>query len=494
MTIDAAEMARLEERLLAGEMPVEARHLLIEAVQHYRRCGQRRGARSSSERKGPRAHAAKDRRPGHGRLGAADYTGAQRVACTHDDLKAGEACPLTGCRGKLYAFKVDNDVELKAAPPVQAVIYEREVLRCATCQTTFTAPLPDEAHGAKFHPSVDAVLALLRYGLGMPHHRLARWQQWAGVPLPPSTQFERVEALADSLQPIHRRLKSLAANRAVLFSDDTGVRILELQKDIRSQPEGERTGMFTTGIVSRGLDDRCPTVALYASGRRHAGENLDLLLAERRPEEGDLIHMADAASRNPHFERRIQAHCLVHARRYFVEASEAFPGPCQHVLDTFARVYRHDDQTAGMDPQARLAHHRQHSEPLMTALRKWIEEQFHRRLVEPNGQLGKAFRYVQNHWHGLTRFLEVPGVPLDNNTIERELKPAIRHRKNSLFFKTQAGAWVGDLLLGTIRTCVLNHVDPVHYLTAIGEHAAKARAAPDAWLPWTYQRTLQTLN
>jgi len=70
----------------------------------------------------------------------------------------------------------------------------------------------------------------------------------------------------------------------------------------------------------------------------------------------------------------------------------------------------------------------------------------------------------------------------------------VRHRKNSLFFMTQAGAWVGDVLMSAIRTCVLNRVDPLHYLTAVGAHAAQVRGAPQAWLPWTYKETLAALN
>jgi hypothetical protein len=88
----------------------------------------------------------------------------------------------------------------------------------------------------------------------------------------------------------------------------------------------------------------------------------------------------------------------------------------------------------------------------------------------------------------------VPGAPLDNNPIERELRTAVRHRKNSLFYKTQAGAGVGDVLMSAIRTCVLNHVDPVHYLTAVGAHAARVRGSPEAWLPWTYKQTLAALK
>jgi hypothetical protein len=131
---------------------------------------------------------------------------------------------------------------------------------------------------------------------------------------------------------------------------------------------------------------------------------------------------------------------------------------------------------------------------VLEALYEWIEKQFRERVVEPNSRLGKAFSYVKNHWKGLTRFLEVPGVPLDNNETEQELKPSQRHRKNSLFFKTQAGAEVGDVLLSVIRTAVKNKVDPVHYLTAIATHAAKLPHSPESWLPWTYQSTLSTIN
>jgi hypothetical protein len=130
----------------------------------------------------------------------------------------------------------------------------------------------------------------------------------------------------------------------------------------------------------------------------------------------------------------------------------------------------------------------------MDALREWVEQQFRDRLVEPNSRLGKACQYLRNHWAGLTRFLQVPGVPIDNNIAERELKPALRHRKNSLFFKTQAGADVGDILMSQIRTCVASGVDPVHYLTAIAAQASQARASPEAWLPWTYKTTLDALN
>ncbi len=496
MKITQATVLRLEQHLLAGEVPAESHRLLLEVVRHYLSCRHRRGARSSSERRAKKCNKATGKRqvPGHGRLDARDYPGAERSPCPHPELTAGGVCPTPGCQGRLHRFRRNDDVVLSGAAPIQAVVYEREVLRCGTCEKTFTAPLPEGVPESKFHPSADAVVSVMRYGMGTPHHRLSQWQKWTGVPLAPSTQFERMEKLANVVHPVLRHCEKLAANHELVFGDDTGARILELRQNQREIRPGERTGTYTSGFVARGLDPSQPAVALYASGRRHAGENLDRLLEQRAADQPDVIHMADAASRDPRYTKRIVARCLVHARRHFVEAQEAFPDQCEHVLDLIGHVYHHDEQTREMDPAARLAYHQEHSAPVMNALREWMDAQLRNRLVEPNSRLGRAFAYVKRHWDGLTCFLRVPGAPLDNNTVERELRTAVRHRKNSLFYQTQAGAGVGDVLMSAIRTCVLNQVDPVHYLTAVGAHAAQVRGAPEAWLPWTYKQTLAALN
>ncbi|MGH9463355.1 MAG: IS66 family transposase [Vicinamibacteria bacterium] len=495
MKLEAAELLRLEERLAKGELPVEAQPVLLETVRHVLRCRYRRDASMATTERRRKRRNSTEKKKGHGRNGADDYPSAEHVSVAHPQLKTGDPCPEPLCCGRLYDTHATNkDVELKAQPPIQATVFERQVLRCASCQKTFTAPLPPQAHGSKYHPRVDAVLSVMRYALGMPHHRLAQWQTWAGVPLSASTQFERVEAMANAVFPVFRHMETIAANRPLLQSDDTGARILTLVAENKTRAPDERTGIFTTGIVARGFDGAIPAIVLYASGRQHAGENVDRLLSKRSEDSGNVIHMADASSMAPSSSRRITANCIAHARRYFMEAYAAFPEHCERVLEDIATIYQHDDKTRAMEPHQRLAYHQQHSRPVMESLYDWIEQQFRERVVEPNSRLGKAFSYVKNHWQGLTRFFQVAGVPLDNNETERELKPSQRHRKNSLFFKTEAGADVADVLLSMIRTCVANSVDPVHYLTTIATHAKHARLSPEPWLPWTYQQTLQRLN
>lgn len=99
-------------------------------------------------------------------------------------------------------------------------------------------------------------------------------------------------------------------------------------------------------------------------------------------------------------------------------------------------------------------------------------------------------RYLLNHWDGLTLFLRLAGAPLDNNICERALKRAIRHRKNSLFYKTLHGADVGDIYMSLIHTCELCKVNAFAYLQALQTHAQAVMASPGQWLPWNYRGQL----
>lgn len=123
----------------------------------------------------------------------------------------------------------------------------------------------------------------------------------------------------------------------------------------------------------------------------------------------------------------------------------------------------------------------------MEDLQKWLDAQLKENKVEPNSGLGKAIRYLLKHWQGLTLFLREPEAPLDNNIVERALKKAILHRRNSLFYKTLNGAEVGDLYMSLIHTCELNDVNPFHYLTELQRHSEELAAKPAEWMPWNYR-------
>ena len=142
-----------------------------------------------------------------------------------------------------------------------------------------------------------------------------------------------------------------------------------------------------------------------------------------------------------------------------------------------------------MTAEARLAYHQARSGPLMEQLHQWGKRQLDEHIVEPNSGLGKAIRYLLNHWPKLTLFLRQPGAPLDSNIVERALKKAILNRKNALFYKTRNGARVGDLYMSLIHTCELCGGNPFDYLTELQKHAGEIKENPAAWMPWNYRAT-----
>lgn len=439
----------------------------------------------------------KPRAKGHGRNGAAAYTGAERVSVKHPDLSAGDPCPACD-RGRLRELDPSPLVHVRAQAPITATIYECERLRCNTCGQVFTASAPAHVALRKYDRSVGVLIALLKYGSGMPFARLENLERMAGIPLPASVQWEQVAETASPFWPVLDALEICAAQGQVVHNDDTGMKVLELMKQ-RGQSEAaegdkpKRRGIFTSGIVSQVGSHH---VALFRTGHRHAGENLADVLARRAPDAGKPIHMCDALSRNlPKELEVLLANCLGHARREFVDLVEAFAEPCRYVIDQLAEVYKNDAyaRERKMDPQARLAYHQQYSKKWMDDLRTWCHAQFDERLVEPNSSLGKAINYLIRHWDALTLFLEQPGAPLDNNICERALKKAILHRKNSMFYKTQNGARVGDLFMSLIYTCQLNGVNALDYLQRLTEHSGSLAAAPQQWLPWNYRDTAAAL-
>lgn len=141
-------------------------------------------------------------------------------------------------------------------------------------------------------------------------------------------------------------------------------------------------------------------------------------------------------------------------------------------------------------PEERLRRHQAHSGPVMEKLRREFQEALDQKQIEPNSALGAAVAFLLNLWTTLTRFLNVPGAPLDNNTAERLPKTAILHRKNSLHYKTQKGAEVGDTFMTVIETARANGENPFDYMRAVVRNPEAVRADPGRWMPWTYRQTL----
>lgn len=465
-------------------------------------------SQDGAEAKGTSSQASqtpKKKTQGHGRNKASSYSGGEQQHVAHPDLAHKASCP--NCpTGRVYLQKVPKVVvRLTGQAPVQAKVWSYDWLRCNLCDTQFNAPLPQEVGEAdKYDESVTSMIGLLRYGYGMPMNRLASLQSNLNIPLPVSTQWQLLDRGSGHLEVVFQALMRQAAEGEVIYNDDTIARILDVMAENRKIPPDnkggkQRTGTFTTGLVSTLKSSH--QVALFLTGRQHAGENLSDVLAECEPAERTIIQMSDGLSRNspeslPEGLQIIEANCLAHGRRKYVEIADSFPEYCLHVIEQLSVVYS-NDATARRDKmsaEARLEYHQTHSATVMADLKTWLEGLLKEKLVEPNGGFGDATKYMLKRWDKLTCFLNTAGAPLDNNICERALKKAIRQRKNSLFYKTLHGARVGDIYMSLIHTCELCGANPIDYLTMLLRHHNMVADSPDEWMPWNYQDALATVD
>jgi hypothetical protein len=242
----------------------------------------------------------KKKRKGHGRNGADAYKGADKVAVPHESLQKGDRCPECK-KGKVYPQKEPSVVvRVKGMAPLSATVYELERLRCNLCGQIFTAKAPEGVGKEKYDETASAMIALLKYGAGLPFNRLERLQRGIGIPLPASTQWEIVAHACDKLTFPYEELIHKAAQGEVMYNDDTPMRVLELMGQSRKEAvedgdSNQRTGMYTSGIVSVAEGKR---IGLFFTGRNHAGENLEKVLARRAQQLGPPIQMCDLLSHN----------------------------------------------------------------------------------------------------------------------------------------------------------------------------------------------------
>ena len=426
---------------------------------------------------------------GHGRNGAHTYRGAEKVEVAHQSMQSGNRCPDCG-RGNVYEQKEPKVlVRIVGQAPLAATVYELERLRCNACGQIFTAQEPEGIGPGKYDETAAAMIAQLKYGSGVPFHRLERMEDLMDIPLPASTQWEVVEEAAALIKPAHEELIRQAAQGEVLHNDDTSMRVLRLARE----PSDERTGVFTSNILA--VTAAHHKIALYFTGSKHAGENMADVLKQRARELPSPIQMCDALSRNTPKASGVEillANCMAHGRRQFVDIAPNFPAECRHVLEALGEVY-YNDATAreqALSAEDRLKLHQKQSGPVMEQLHAWLEAQLAEKKTEPNSGLGKAITYLLRHWKGLTAFLRHKGAPLDNNICEQALKRAVLHRKNALFYQTLNGAQVGDLFMSLIHTCQLCGANSFDYMTELQKHAGELAAQPAEWMPWNYRDTL----
>lgn len=427
------------------------------------------------------------KKPGHGRMSHNVYNNYTEIKLSINGMHIGDPCPLD-CGGTLCEYEPGILVRIRGQNFADVSKYVVEKLRCNLCQTLVVAETPAEVGTEKYDASFIAMLMLMKYYIAIPFYRQENFQRMLDFPLPDSTQWHLIEGGSGCFYPVFNQLKYYAGNANAVQNDDTKTRILEVIKQIKEGTAGERTGMYTTGIIALYEGHQ---IALFLNGRQHSGENVSDILKLRDPKKGPIIQMCDALSANvPKEFETILCNCLSHGFRKFEELKDFYGEKCFIIMSMLSKVFEHDASTRDMNALERLTYHQEHSQPIMDELEKYMTKLISEKQVEPNNDLAGAIRYMQRHWKKLTRFLTVIGAPIDNNIVERALKIAIRNRKSAMFYRTVYSAGIGGMITSIIYTCHLAGKNPHHYLVALQIHHTKVLSDPERWMPWNYQTTL----
>ena len=340
-----------------------------------------------------------------------------------------------------------------------------------------------------------ALLAINKYFAATPFYRIENMQELFGTPITASTQYDQCAAVAFACEPIYEALLKTAAQASSISVDDTHNKIL--QKEAKLKPnrtkKGEtlRSGVYSSCMIACNGQHY---IIIYNTDIGHSGELADAVLKHRDEEKPPPNYMGDASSNNTVTVCVVQRSlCNSHARRQFYDIENNYPDEVGWLLEQYGKVWHHDTESEdlGHTPAERLSYHKEHSSPTMEKIRQWCEESLSTEDAEHYSGLGKAQKYFLKHYDGLTGFCQFEGALIDNNQTEQALKLIIRSRKNSMFYKSEKGAEVANILTSVVATCAQNNVNAFEYLVWIQQNRVALKANPELYLPWHFKSSSQ---
>ena len=302
-----------------------------------------------------------------------------------------------------------------------------------------------------------------KYADHMPLYRQEQGMKRDGVEIDRATLANWVGRAAAMLKPLAERLKAELLTSARLFVDETHVKVLApgmgktmtgyfwaIARDDRSHG-----GNSAPAVVFTYMPNRTKDCAEQLLGGYHG------------------IVQCDGYGAYKHIERPGRkggpgtlAFCWAHARRGFFDIAKGGNAPiAKEALARIAKLYQIEKDIRGQSPPRRMAERRQRAQPLVDSLKEWLESQLPR--VPRSLKLAEAIRYTLNHWPGLIRFLDDGRLELDNNCVERSMRPVGLQRKNALFAGHRLGAENWAAIASLVETCKLNDINSLAYFTDV---------------------------
>lgn len=367
----------------------------------------------------------------------------------------------------------------------RVIVTHRPKYACRACTDgVVQAPAPERLiKGGLPTEAMVAHVLVAKYAWHLPLYRQAQMLLAQGIDIKRSVLAFWVGYAAAELRPLWLRLRETILTASKIAVDETTAPVLD--------PGRGRTKKGFFWAISR--DDR------RGAGRPACSGLHSCARSRRRPR----AQAARRVSRHHAMRRlyRLQDHCRHRARRgdharlllgssarrRFFDVVQDGPAPiASEALERIAALYAIEKATRGRSADERRAVRQKRSKPQVEALKIWFEQQLTR--VSGKATIAEHIRYALNHWNGLTRFLDDGRIELDNDIVERSIRPLILNRKNALFAGHDEGAENWACIASLIETCKLCGVEPQTYLTDVLTRLVNLWPASrlDELMPWAW--------
>jgi transposase len=399
-----------------------------------------------------------------------------------------KACPC--CAGALHVIGEDRAERLDVIPArFQVLVVRRPRYGCRACEgVVLQAPAPARLiEGGMPTEATVAHVVVAKYADHLPLYRQAQIYARQGVRLDRSTLADWTGRAAFLLRPIHEHLLQTLKASPKLFADETTAPVLDPG---RGRTKTGQLWAYARDDRPWGGTDPPAVVYVYAPDRRAA-----------RP----MAHLADfngvlqvdgyGGYRTVAAKGAVRlAFCWAHVRRKFYDLAAAGPAPiATEALNRIQKLYEIETEIRGQTPDARQAARHLHTRPILEAFEPWLRARLE--TVSQKSKLAEAIRYALSRWEGLTLFLDDGRIEIDNNTVERAIRPLALNRKNALFAGSDGGAEHWAVLATLIETAKLNAIDPEAYLTDVITRIVQGhrQSQIDALMPWNYAADTRTV-
>ena len=408
----------------------------------------------------PDAHKPEPKKPGRKPL--PEDLPRQRIE--HDLPEDQKVCPC--CRNRMHRMGETVSEQLHIEVKATVLQHVRAKYACRHCDRTglttpiVMAPMPAQPlPGSVATPSTLALVLANKYVDGTPLYRLAQALARANVSISRGALGNWVIRSADlHLLRLYEVLKQKLRSQPLVHGDETWVQVLK--EDGRDAQAKSFMWAYRSG-----QDSEQPVVLFdYQPGRGQ--EHPQAFLGDYRG-----LLMSDGYDAWRTLDGATHLGCMAHARRKFTDALKARKkpgGPPLQALKFFETLYeveRLARQTPG-DGETRadytLRLRQQHSLPVLVAFKKWLDDQAPK--VLPESLTGKAISYARNQWEYLTRYVHDGLAPIDNNVLERDIRPFVTGRKSWLFSDTVAGAKASAVIYSLVLTCRACGIEPYAWL------------------------------